>query len=133
METNKINDIQHLKLYTILAVEDDHISVEYLKFALKKKYNLLFASSAEEALNLLLNNNINIILMDISIKGSMNGLELTEKIRNELNIKNLPILAVSAHAFEEDHFNSEKAGCNKHLTKPVLKKDLIDSIESFLI
>jgi CheY-like chemotaxis protein len=119
-------------LPTILAVEDDKASRDYLGIVLKKKYNLIFAHSADEALQLLSETNVNLILMDISIRGSMNGLELTKKIRTELNFPNLPIIALTAHAFEKDRLTSLEAGCNLHLTKPLFRNDLLVAIEKFL-
>ncbi len=116
----------------ILAVEDDKASRDYLGIVLKKKYNLIFANSADEALQLLLENEVNLILMDISIRGSMNGLELTRKIRTELKNTDLPIIALTAHAFEKDKLSSLDAGCNLHLTKPLFRNDLLNAIEKFV-
>lgn len=136
METveNEVNNscIENGEIPVILAVEDDKASRDYLGFVLKKKYNVVFANSADEALLLLSENKVNLILMDISIKGSMNGLELTQKIRNEFNIKELPIIALTAHAFEKDKLSSLDAGCNLHLTKPLLRRELLEAIEKYL-
>jgi PAS domain S-box-containing protein len=120
------------KKLVILAVEDDKASRDYLGFVLKKQYDVIFANSADEALVLLSEKEINIILMDISIKGSMNGLELTKMIRNELNKKDLPIIALTAHAFEKDKLSSLEAGCNMHLTKPLLRNVLLNAIQNFI-
>ncbi len=116
----------------ILAVEDDKASRDYLGFVLKKQYDVIFANSADEALLLLSENEINMILMDISIKGSMNGLELTKMIRIDLNKKDLPIIALTAHAFEKDKLSSLEAGCNMHLTKPLLRNVLLNAIQNFI-
>lgn len=129
IEKNIQSDV---KLPTILVVEDDKASRDYLGIVLKKKYNLIFAHSADETIQLLSETNVNLILMDISIRGSMNGLELTKKIRTELNFPNLPIIALTAHAFEKDRLTSLEAGCNLHLTKPLFRNDLLLAIEKFL-
>jgi len=116
----------------ILAVEDDKASRDYLGFVLKKRYEVIFANSADEALVQLAAKDVKLILMDISIKGSMNGLELTQKIRKEHINKDIPIIALTAHAFEKDRLTSLEAGCNLHLTKPLLRNDLLSSIARFL-
>lgn len=128
-ETNSASDTVKL---TVLAVEDDKASRDYLSIVLKKTYNLIFANTADEALQLLSENKVDLILMDISIRGSMNGLELTAKIRTELNYKDLPIIALTAHAFEKDRLSSLEAGCNLHLTKPLFRNSLLAAIEQFI-
>mgnify|MGYP003586521774 FL=1 len=128
-ETNSASDTVKL---TVLAVEDDKASRDYLGIVLKKTYNLIFANTADEALQLLSENKVDLILMDISIRGSMNGLELTSKIRTELKYKDLPIIALTAHAFEKDRLSSLEAGCNLHLTKPLFRNSLLAAIEQFI-
>jgi CheY-like chemotaxis protein len=74
-----------------------------------------------------------LVLMDIQMP-VMNGLEATQFIReweSQLKRNRLPILALSAHALEEDVKKSLAAGCDDHLTKPIGKKILQESISLF--
>jgi PAS domain S-box-containing protein len=117
---------------TILAVEDDKASQDYLNYVLKKEYNVLFAPNADIALEILSNSDISLILMDISIKGNMNGIELTKKIKSEEQFNKIPIIAMTAHAFENDRINSIEAGCSLYLSKPIMRKDLINAVEQLI-
>lgn len=117
---------------TILAVEDDKASQDYLNYVLKKEYNVLFAPNADVAWEILSNSDISLILMDISIKGNMNGIELTRKIKGEEQFNKIPIIAMTAHAFENDRINSIEAGCSLYLSKPIMRKDLINAVEQLI-
>lgn len=68
-------------------------------------------------------NSFDCVLMDIQMPG-MDGYETTKKIRSELNMQRIPIVAMTANAFEEDRQNALNAGMNDHMTKPVNIKKL---------
>lgn len=76
---------------------------------------------------------LDIILMDISIQGEKNGLDLTREIRSNERFKKLPIIAVTAHAFPYDRENSLRAGCNEYISKPMSKTKLFELIERYVI
>lgn len=73
--------------------------------------------------------NYDCILMDMQMPG-MDGLEATRRIRNQ-GYKN-PIVALTAHALPAEAQRSLSAGCDLHLTKPISKADLIDSLNRLL-
>ncbi len=118
--------------HNILVVEDDFSSQELLNIILKKSFLPQFAVSGEDALELIKNNNFDMILMDISLKGSINGLQLTKMLRNNPLYSNIPIIAVTAHAFENDRIASLEAGCNDYISKPIRKNDLLNIINKNL-
>jgi CheY-like chemotaxis protein len=66
--------------------------------------------------------------MDISIKGSKNGLELTKELKASKEFSHIPIIAVTAHAFASDRINSLAAGCDNYLSKPLTKESLLNMI-----
>lgn len=75
-----------------------------------------------------------LILMDIQMPG-MDGYEATRRIRAfevEAGVDRVPIVALTAHALEEERRKSEAAGCDAHLTKPVQRTVLIETLEAFL-
>ena len=59
--------------------------------------------------------------MDISIKGSKNGLELTKEFKSSKEFSQIPVIAITAHAFESDRHNAFEAGCDDYLSKPFYK------------
>jgi CheY-like chemotaxis protein len=66
-----------------------------------------------------------VVLMDMSLKGSEDGLALTRFIRSEDRWKDLPVIATTAHAFAEDRENALNAGCTAYLAKPFDHRQLI--------
>lgn len=113
----------------ILVVEDDTLTQDFMKILLGKKFNKYFAASAHEANAVLSESNINIILMDLSIKGNEDGISLTKSIRQHKEWKTIPIIALTAHAFARDRENALAAGCNAFFSKPFNRSDLLKAIE----
>jgi CheY-like chemotaxis protein len=77
-------------------------------------------------------NKVDIILMDISIWGKKNGLELTKELKASKEFSHIPVIAVTAHAFEEDKQNALRAGCEGYLAKPFSKEILLNMIAGFV-
>ena len=73
------------------------------------------------------------ILMDMRMP-EMDGLEATKTIRamDRADAKTVPIIALTANAFDEDVQHSLQAGLNAHLSKPVMPDTLFETLESFL-
>lgn len=116
---------------TFLIGEDELINYRLLEvMLLKTKAKLLHGNNGQETLNLFKNNpNIDLILMDIKMP-EMDGSEVTKEIR-KFNTE-VPIIAQTAYALEEEKVKSLEAGCNAYITKPINKKDLLNLINSFL-
>ena len=70
--------------------------------------------------------------MDISIKGSKNGLELTKELKASKEHSKIPVIAITAHAFESDRNNAIEAGCDEYLSKPFSKSLLLETIAKFV-
>ena len=87
------------------------------------------ASTGQEAVELAKENHADIILMDIRMP-VMDGLEATRKIR-EFN-STIPILAVTAFAFESDKEKAREAGCSGFITKPISVSLLKEQIKNAL-
>lgn len=117
----------------LLIVEDDFSSQELLGIILKKFFDIHFVISGEEALELVKDIQFDLILMDISLKGSINGLQLTKVLRNNPLYNKTPIIAVTAHAFENDRIASLEAGCNDYISKPIRKNDLLSIVNKNLV
>ncbi len=116
----------------VLIVEDDAINQKTIIRFIENSYNTISTDSSDEAIELLKNNKVDLILMDISIKGSKNGLELTKEIKASKEYLHIPIIGVTAHAFESDKQNALQAGCNDYLAKPFSKDLLLDTIAKFV-
>src|SRR3990172_4221159 len=113
---------------SVLLVEDDEINQTTIKSFIENKYHTLITDSSDEVIEILKNNKIDIILMDISIKGTKNGLELTKELKASKEYKRIPVIAVTAHAFDKDRQNSLDAVCDDYISKPFKAKELLDNI-----
>ena len=111
-----------------MIAEENQSNYIILKCMLRKNYNLIRATNGIEAINIFNSQKPDIILMDIRMP-LMNGLDATLKIR-ETN-KNIPIIALTAHAFDEDKRLAFDAGCNDFLTKPVNLNNLNKLLNSY--
>ncbi|MBI3124040.1 MAG: PAS domain S-box protein [Ignavibacteriales bacterium] len=113
-----------------LIVEDDAINQFTIRNFLKDNYQSKVIDSSDYAIEMLRANEVEIILMDISIKGSMNGLELTKYLMSTKEFSHIPIIAITAHAFPKDRQNAMTAGCYDYLAKPFSKKDLLNTMDN---
>ena len=116
----------------ILLVEDDIINQTTLKRFLGINYTTIITDSSDEALGILKKKKVDLILMDISIMGSKNGLELTKELKASRKYSHIPVIAVTAHAFEVDKRNALEAGCDNYLAKPFSKKEFLDMVDLYL-
>lgn len=114
-----------MELKKILYVEDEEVSFTIVKRFLEDNYIVDNAINAEIAIASLERNNYDMILMDISLKHSINGLDLTRLIRMMPNYIDIPIIAVTAHAMAGDKERILESGCNAYLAKPFSRKDLL--------
>ena len=101
---------------TILIAEDNDSNFILMSYLLKKHYNIIRAKNGKEAVYYAANGGFEIILMDIKMP-EMDGLEATKIIKKEM--PDMPIIALTANAFESDREQALAAGCDDFLSKPV--------------
>jgi CheY-like chemotaxis protein len=81
-------------------------------------YRVLEAINGEEAVELAYRERPQLILMDLSLP-QLDGLAATRRIRQNADLRNVPIVAVSAHDTADFHADALAAGCNDYVTKPI--------------
>jgi PAS domain S-box-containing protein len=116
----------------ILIVEDDAINQRTITRFIENNYNSIVTNSSEIALDILQNKKIDLILMDISISGDKNGLEFTKDLKSSKQYSHIPIIAITAHAFEIDKQNALEYGCDNYLAKPFTQQELLEIIGIYL-
>lgn len=115
---------------TVVIAEDEQINFLFLKAVLKPtKAKIIWTKSGRETIDVCLNNHVDIVLMDIKMP-DLNGLEATVEIRKQK--PNLPIIAQTAYAMEEDEDASIKAGCNDYISKPIRPENLLSIMANHL-
>jgi len=114
---------------TLLVAEDTDSNYKLIEAMIGKMYKLVRAHNGFEAISLFNELHPDLILMDIKMP-EMNGLEATTIIRE--SDKNVPIVAQSAFAFEDDRRNALEMGCTDFIAKPFSKKQLTTLIHRIL-
>jgi CheY-like chemotaxis protein len=120
------------KKYNILVVEDDDENQRFLRFFMSRYFNVETCDSETSFYEKIAKTNFDIILMDISLKGKKDGLQLLKEIRHDNQRKDIPVIVLSAHAFQRDKENAFKAGADDFLAKPVMNNVLLETIKKVL-
>jgi PAS domain S-box-containing protein len=118
-----------LQMQTILIAEDVDSNFLLLKTLIGNNYNLLWAKDGNEAVALFKKHQPDLILMDIKMP-RMDGLEATRLIRSYS--REVPIIALTAFAFESDREKALESGCNDFLTKPVSQSALEKVLDKYI-
>lgn len=113
---------------TILIAEDMKSNYQLVSAILQKEYELIHAVNGVEALELVRSCQIDLLLMDMKMP-LLDGLSTTAEIR-KFNTQ-LPIVALTAHAFETDRLAALAAGCNEYLVKPIDKTKLMAVLKKY--
>ena len=116
----------------ILVVDDEEDILELLKFNLSREgYQVLCAVSGEQALRLVRSENPDLIMLDLMLPG-IDGLEVTRRLKNDPDTKNLPIVMLTAKGEEADIVTGLELGADDYITKPFSPRVLIARIRAVL-
>ncbi len=116
----------------VMVVEDNEKNRKLMRVVLRAKgYNIIEATTGEEALSLLKNQKPDIILMDIQLPG-IDGLTLIKQIKASVITKDIPIIAVTAYAMKGDEQKILETGCNAYVSKPVNTQELPLIVEKYI-
>lgn len=101
----------------VLIIDDIPSNIKMLASILADNYEIFFATSGSEAIELLSNQDVDIILLDI-VMPEMNGYAVLEKIKSETRLKDVPIIFLSARNAPEDEVHGLQMGAADYITKP---------------
>jgi len=118
----------------VLVIEDNLIAQQVAEALLSQlTCHVDIASNGEDALALFEQNEYDLIFMDIGLGGGMDGYEVTHHIRQQSNAnKNTPIIALTAHASEDNKQRCMEAEMDAVLTKPLSQAYATDIIQTFI-
>ena len=103
----------------ILIVDDNPQNLKLARVVLSAEgYEIKTAVDAEDAMTLLKSYKPRLILMDLQLPG-MDGLELTRRLKADLEWRGLVIVALTAYAMKGDEERARSAGCDDYVTKPI--------------
>lgn len=128
----RLRSLSHKK---ILLVEDNKVNIEICTaFLSKVGIKVIVAENGVEAINSFYEHHFDLVLMDLQMP-IMSGYDATEKIReieHDKNLKQTPIIALTANALHDAKERSTNAGMNDYIIKPFRKEDLFKIIDKWL-
>ncbi|MGH9542262.1 MAG: response regulator [Terriglobales bacterium] len=117
----------------ILLVEDNEMNRDMLSRRLQRKgYNVVTARDGEEGHALAVSEAPDLIVMDISLP-VMDGWQVTRLLKSNEATRDIPVIALTAHAMVTDREKAFAAGCDDYDTKPVEFGRLSEKIEALLV
>jgi CheY-like chemotaxis protein len=126
-----IKAAQSQELPTILSVDDSPIVQTLIKRSLGDRYNVLLASNAVDALNLLNTKTVALLLLDVTMP-DIDGLEMCRTVRSIPKFRDLPVVMLTARDSLVDKMKGQIAGTNRYLTKPFDKEKLLEVVGEFV-
>jgi len=115
----------------ILIIEDNPLNMELARDLLEARgYRVREASTAQEGIEAVRAEKPDLVLMDIQLPG-MDGLTATRVLREDPNLADLKIVALTAHAMKGDEQKVLEAGCNGYISKPIDTRQFPKQIASF--
>ncbi|MDD5689398.1 MAG: response regulator [Caldisericia bacterium] len=116
----------------ILLIEDDKDISELISYNLKKEnFNVITAYDGEEALNLIKDNIIGLIILDLMLP-SVSGIDLLKYIKRDEKTKNIPVIIETAKGEENDIVLGLELGADDYVTKPFSPKVLVARIKRLI-
>lgn len=116
----------------ILIVEDNEDSRELVVKVLKNKgYLTVEAVDGEDAIEKAMGERPDLILMDISIP-KLDGYEVTKRLKSAEEFRDIPIVALTAHAMKGDREKIIVAGFEGYISKPINVRELPDQVKAYL-
>ena len=132
LELFLIKKFRGKRMKMMLIVEDDDLTIDLMRRIFRNDFEILICDSIEEFYDKYSNKNVDIIIMDISLKGTKTGLELIKEIKKVPSYTGTPILCLTAHAQTRIRLKAIESGSDYFITKPVSNKDLRDAVEFLL-
>jgi len=116
----------------ILIVEDNMDSYELVRFILERYgYEAFLAVNGRDGVDAAIKQKPDLILMDLSLP-EMDGWEATRLVKANQATKNIPIIALTAHALPGDRQRALDAGCDGYITKPIDLAELVRAVDQAL-
>jgi PleD family two-component response regulator len=116
---------------TVLIVDDEDISIEVLSNALGRQYNILVAKDGKEALKLLANSHVELILLDIMMP-EMDGFEVCRRLKDSETTREIPVIFMTGRKETEDIVKGFNAGALDYVTKPFNITELMARVKTHL-
>jgi two-component system cell cycle response regulator DivK len=116
----------------IMIVEDNELNMKLFNDLLEAHgYETVTTRDGTKALDIAHEANPDLILMDIQLP-EVSGLDITRQMKNEDDLKNIPVIAVTAFAMKGDEDKIRECGCEGYISKPISIASFIETIQNHL-
>ncbi len=117
----------------VLLIEDNELNRDMLKRRLERKeFTVSCAEDGQSGIDMAKNKMPDIILLDLSLP-VIDGWNVARKLKADVNTKDIPIIALTAHAMKGDREKALDAGCDDYDTKPVNLEGLLDKMHKLTV
>jgi two-component system cell cycle response regulator DivK len=117
---------------TVLIVEDNELNMKLFRDLLEAHgYTTVQTSDGLEALDLARAHRPDLILMDIQLP-EVSGLEITKWLKDDDELKSIPIIAVTAFAMKGDEEKIREGGCEAYIAKPISVGHFVEMVQRFI-
>ena len=117
---------------TVLIVEDNELNMKLFHDLLDAHgYRTLQTRTGMEALKLAREHRPDLILMDIQLP-EVSGLEVTKWLKDDDDLREIPVIAVTAFAMKGDEARIRQGGCEAYISKPISVVSFLETIDGFL-
>jgi two-component system cell cycle response regulator DivK len=116
----------------VLIVEDNELNMKLFHDLLEAQgYATLQTKDGMEALQLAREHKPDLVLMDIQLP-EVSGLEVTKWLKEDDELKAIPVIAVTAFAMKGDEEKIRQGGCEAYIAKPTSVADFLDTVQRFI-
>ncbi|HJM83932.1 MAG TPA: response regulator [Candidatus Marinimicrobia bacterium] len=117
----------------VLLIEDNELNRDMLKRRLERKeFIVSCAEDGQSGIDMAKNEMPDIILLDLSLP-VIDGWNVARKLKADVNTKDIPIIALTAHAMKGDREKALDAGCDDYDTKPINLEGLLDKMHKLTV
>jgi two-component system, cell cycle response regulator DivK len=117
--------------HTVLIVEDNFMNKKLFEDILHVHgYQIFSTENGFEALQIALDNTIDVVLMDIQLF-EISGLDVIKMFKNNNQLKDIPIIAVTAFAMKDDEQHILEQGASAYLAKPISVVSLLENVRKY--
>jgi two-component system cell cycle response regulator DivK len=114
------------------VVEDNELNMKLFHDLLEVHgYNIIQTKDGMDALRLAREHKPDLILMDIQLP-EVSGLEVTKWIKEDDDLKSIPVIAVTAFAMKGDEEKIREGGCEAYIAKPISVTNFLETVQRFL-
>ena len=116
----------------VLIVEDNELNMKLFHDLLQAHgYSIVQTRSGKDVLDIARTESPDLILMDIQLP-EISGLDVTKQLKEDSDLKKIPVVAVTAFAMKGDEQKIREGGCEDYISKPISVSGFIETIQKYI-